>query len=332
MNRKNFLKGLGLTTVGLSVPYSKAMANPIDPTETEACGLIPTEIAGPFPLDLSTNTFYFRKDVREGKAGVKLNLKLKIIGIGNCLPMKNIRVNIWQCDKDGIYSGYSDFNNVGTTFFRGYQITDANGFVNFTTILPGWYPGRVCHIHVQIFVSTSYAVVSQFAFPTAAKNAIYAANASLYTKGPDPMALNQDQSFSDDYSKQLATLTPNATLGGYDSYLEIGVDGTGTLGVGHIERQNATQFNLGQNFPNPYVAETVIPFTLVNDSDVKIGIWDLTGKNVATILDSSLSAGDHEVIFSPSNLNLSSGNYIYQFEVKNGNGLFKDAKMMTASK
>jgi protocatechuate 3,4-dioxygenase beta subunit len=333
MERKEFLKGIGLAAASLTLPISKVMGSskgPDDPEQDKACALIPTEIAGPFPLDLTANNFFFRKDVREGKAGVKVNLKLKIVGTNNCQPMKNVRVNIWQCDKDGIYSGYSDFNNEGTTFMRGYQITDTNGIVNFTTILPAWYPGRICHIHAQIFVSTSYAVVTQFTFPEAPKNAIYNANRTLYPKGPDPMRINQDMSFDDGFSKQLATLTPSATSGEYDSYLEIAVNGTGTLGVGHIERENSKQFMLGQNFPNPYVEQTTIPFRLINDSHVKIDIWELTGRKILTVLDKALNSGEHEIQFNPQNHNISTGNYIYQFEVKNDAGIFRDSKMMSA--
>jgi protocatechuate 3,4-dioxygenase beta subunit len=332
MNRKNFLRGIGLTAVGLSVPYSKVVAMDKEPALADPCVLLPTEIAGPFPLDLTDNNFYFRKDIREGKTGAKLNLKLKVTNTSNCTPMKNVRINIWQCDKDGDYSGYTDFNTQGATFLRGYQITDANGIVDFTTILPGWYLDRVCHIHIQVFVSTAYAVVSQFTFPEKAKNDIYLANKTLYTKGIDPQPISTDLSFDDGFDHQLATLTPNNTsVGGFDSYLEISVDGGTTLGVGHIERQNAKQFSLGQNYPNPYVLQTIIPFTLKKNSQVKIVIWDLTGRNLGTILDSTMNAGAHEVIFNPTSLRIPTGNYIYQFETKNEDGVFKDAKMMTSN-
>jgi protocatechuate 3,4-dioxygenase beta subunit len=35
-------------------------------------------------------------------------------------------------------------------FLRGYQMTDGNGTVQFTTIYPGWYEGRAIHIHVKV--------------------------------------------------------------------------------------------------------------------------------------------------------------------------------------
>jgi protocatechuate 3,4-dioxygenase beta subunit len=39
---------------------------------------------------------------------------------------------------------------LGKKFLRGYQITDDNGTVRFTTIYPGWYHGRAVHIHFKV--------------------------------------------------------------------------------------------------------------------------------------------------------------------------------------
>ncbi|MBK7874059.1 MAG: protocatechuate dioxygenase [Saprospiraceae bacterium] len=194
MKRKDFLKTIGLATGAASIlPLRNTLGN-----TPNACTLIPTETAGPFPLDLTANTAFFRQDVRESKTGVQLNLKMKIIGASNCEPMRNVRVNIWHCDKDGLYSGYSQSNNAGQaglTYLRGYQMTDANGEVNFITIFPGWYTGRICHIHFQVYVSSSYSAISQMTFDIATKNAIYAANPTLYTKGADPLNYNNDNIF-----------------------------------------------------------------------------------------------------------------------------------------
>ena len=51
-----------------------------------------------------------------------------------------------------MYSDVSDpgFSTVGQKFLRGYQVTDANGVAGFTTIYPGWYPGRAIHIHFKV--------------------------------------------------------------------------------------------------------------------------------------------------------------------------------------
>ena len=328
MERKDFLKGVGLAGVGLTLPAGKILAGPSGTAGN--CVLIPSETAGPFPLDLTDNSFYFRKDVTEGKAGAPLNLKMKIIGLDNCLPMQNLRVNIWHCDKDGLYSGYQ--TETGLTYLRGYQITDANGEVEFITIFPGWYNGRVCHIHFQVYVSSVYSAVSQLAFPTAEVNSLYATLPSLYTKGADPLTPATDGVFADGYAYQVATLTPNQS-NGYDSYLEVTINGAGlAVGLAKLEPETGGQFKLRQNFPNPYAGETIIPFKLTNNSDVSIDLWDLTGRKVATITKSNLTAGEHAITINTNSLGIATGNYAFQLQVTNSNGTFRQCKMMTAVK
>jgi protocatechuate 3,4-dioxygenase beta subunit len=43
-----------------------------------------------------------------------------------------------------------DQGTTGKKFLRGYQLTDNNGTVRFTTIYPGWYQGRAIHIHDKV--------------------------------------------------------------------------------------------------------------------------------------------------------------------------------------
>ena len=330
MNRKDFLKGLGITGAGafflnsLSAGSKKAL----DSTPPN-CTLIPSETAGPFPLDLTANNYYFRQDVREDREGVQLNLKMKIIGADNCEPMQNLRVNIWHCDRVGNYSGYQ--SEEGETYLRGYQITDDNGEVEFVTIFPGWYNGRICHIHFQVYVSSVYSAVSQLAFPTEEKNAIYDAYPDIYTKGEDPLNFNQDNIFSDGYALQLATLTPNATTGGYDSYLEVTVQGSGVTGLINHEPETGGQFKLFANYPNPFSSVTSIPFELLNAAHVKLELFDLNAKKVMELLNEKLSPGNHKVVVNrnANGIGLPSGNYAYKIEVENSHGLFKQMKLLT---
>ncbi len=334
MNKRDFLKLTGMAGVAALVPGKKIFGSPNSFDNSNVCTLIPGETAGPFPLDLTANTYYFRQDVRENKPGVQLNQKLRIIGLGNCLPMQNVRVNIWHCDKDGLYSGYNQSGNSGQsglTYLRGYQMTDANGEVEFITIFPGWYNGRICHIHFQVYVSSAYSAVSQLTYDLNDKNALYAAFPAIYTKGADPLTYASDNIFSDGYAYQLATLTPNSVTGGYDSFLEVTVQGNGT-GVGHIEKENAKQFLLGQNFPNPYFDKAIIPFELKKPADVKLEIFDLSGKKVCTIMRGGMSTGKHELEVDIKALGLANANYVYQIEVKNTDGVYKDHKVMSVEK
>ncbi|MCB0792216.1 MAG: T9SS type A sorting domain-containing protein [Flavobacteriales bacterium] len=331
MNKREFLKTGGLLGVASLLPTGRLFAS----GAAGSCVLIPTETAGPFPLDLTANTFYFRQDVREDRTGAPLRLRLRILGDQNCGAMENLRVNIWHCDADGVYSGYTNQNGgvdtTGLTFLRGYQITDANGDVEFLTIFPGWYPGRVCHIHFQVYVNSNYSAISQLTFPITEKQAVYTDNPTLYPAGTDPLTPSQDGIFSDGYQYQEATLTFNSLTQEYESYLEVTVQGTG-VPTGLQEVRNAEQFSVGQNQPNPFTDRTVIPIVLKQTGDLTLDLYDLNGRRVARIVREGLAAGEHVIAIAPDALGISPGSYAYQVEVRNANGVFRQVKLMTAAR
>jgi hypothetical protein len=68
-------------------------------------------------------------------------------------------------------------------------------------------------------------------------------------------------------------------------------------------------FNLKQNYPNPFNPNTNIEFSIPKTGNVIINIYDITGKNVATLLDSYINPGNYKVNFDASNF--ASGLYFY---------------------
>jgi protocatechuate 3,4-dioxygenase beta subunit len=77
------------------------------------------------------------------------------------------------------------FNTEGQKWLRGYQVTDANGVAQFTTIYPGWYSGRAVHIHFKIRTSledNGYEFTSQFFFGDSLSDQVFA-NAPYTSKG-----------------------------------------------------------------------------------------------------------------------------------------------------
>lgn len=69
---------------------------------------------------------------------------------------------------------------------------------------------------------------------------------------------------------------------------------------------------LHNNYPNPFNPSTVIEFGLPNDSHVLLTVYDILGREVATLVDRELHAGAHSVTFEASSL--TSGVYFYRLQ------------------
>ena len=71
-------------------------------------------------------------------------------------------------------------------------------------------------------------------------------------------------------------------------------------------------FTLDQNYPNPFNPTTNINYSLQNASYVTLKVFDMTGREITTLVNGRMNAGAHTVTFNASNL--SSGVYIYALE------------------
>lgn len=75
------------------------------------------------------------------------------------------------------------------------------------------------------------------------------------------------------------------------------------------------EYSLGQAYPNPFNAQTIIPFALPVGGNAKLAVFDLSGRLVAELASGYHAAGNYEIAFDASNL--SAGVYIYRLETSN---------------
>jgi len=93
------------------------------------------------------------------------------------------------------------------------------------------------------------------------------------------------------------------------SSITSGVFTIGTL-TSVEETDNLPQkFSMAQNYPNPFSSTTLIKFTLSEQENIVIKVFNILGKEIKTIVNQEFSQGQHEVVFNAAGL--SAGTYIY---------------------
>lgn len=104
-------------------------------------------------------------------------------------------------------------------------------------------------------------------------------------------------------------------FGLYNSDLLVGINPTQTSSVADV-------YKLHNNYPNPFNPETNIEFQIAGIEHVQLKVYDVTGKEVANLVNQKMNPGTYSVKFNASNLN--SGIYFYTLTA----GSFRETKKM----
>lgn len=164
ISRRQALAGLG--SVSLGALLAACSGDDDDETATPAETTDATEFDSAATCtqtaELTEGPFYFdvdkiRSDIREDREGAELRLGIRVRD-ADCSPLADAVVDVWHCDATGNYSAE------GETYLRGAQVTNRKGVVEFTTIYPGWYPGRTVHIHAKVHIEKQTVLTTQFVF------------------------------------------------------------------------------------------------------------------------------------------------------------------------
>jgi protocatechuate 3,4-dioxygenase beta subunit len=145
LTRRNLLRG-GLA-VGASTFFVRgAYADELTRT--------PSVTEGPFyppklPLDTDNDLIVINDNITPA-VGEITHLSGRILSTSG-EPMRNIAVEIWQCDGKGVYIAQDDGEGRDSNFQGfGRFMTSSTGEYYFRTIKPVPYPGRTPHIHVKL--------------------------------------------------------------------------------------------------------------------------------------------------------------------------------------
>ena len=198
-------------------------------TTNAQCVVTPAETDGPYFVDERLNRSDIRSDPATGvvKAGVVLDLTVmlsQISAAGACTPLAGALVDMWHCDALGVYSDISQQASLGQEFLRGYQTSDANGGVRFTTVYPGWYSGRAVHIHFKVRTNPDGAkgleFTSQMFFDESLTDVVHA-QAPYSSKGRRNTTLATDSIYQSGGTSLLVPLSGSGS--GYAGTFYVGV-------------------------------------------------------------------------------------------------------------
>jgi protocatechuate 3,4-dioxygenase beta subunit len=212
------------------------------------CSVIPEETAGPYPGDGSNTSGgsvanalalsgIVRSDIRSSfagasgtAAGVPLTVTLTLVNTnGSCAPLAGYAIYLWHCDALGRYSMYSSAI-ADENYLRGVQVTDVDGQLTFTTIVPGCYSGRWPHMHFEVYRSEATATsfrnklkTSQLALPQSVCETVYAqSDYPGSATNLSRISLSSDNVFSDGVTTQMASVT-GSVAAGYVATLQVGI-------------------------------------------------------------------------------------------------------------
>ena len=153
MKRRQLLKAF--TVLGIAEATGSATADTVS-------GLTGRDAEGPFypvvPIPFEQSLIIGLEFV-----GQELIFGGRVLGATG-EPHADVRVEIWQCDGNGIYNhprapepAKRDSN------FRGFgaQVTNKNGDYEFRTLVPVPYPGRPPHIHAKLWMGQQELLTTQ---------------------------------------------------------------------------------------------------------------------------------------------------------------------------
>jgi len=236
-----------------------------------------------------------------------------------------------------------DIANVSSVLLRqGASWMAPSLFIDGVAISSSWAPAlpvQIAYLQATAIsggkVRIDWRTLSEtdnlgFSVEKSADGTTFAPIPGAFVEGHRSTLVPQDYSFTDESAQsgtwyyRLAQMDGNGSTH-YTDAVKVEVL---TTSVG--ENTPAT-FSLQQNYPNPFNPSTAVRYQLPVASVVRLVVYDMLGREMATLVNEQKPAGIHQVEYSP---NLPSGTYFYRLTVTGSDGRtsFSDVKRMTLVK
>lgn len=236
---------------------------------------------------------------------------------------------------NAFYAGFRiNKSNEGNFIFiagRPYRFNSTESFANYNFIIDNWMDSNPLPVELTSFTAgaSQGKITLNWTTATEINNSGFEIERSF----------DEDNFFAVGFIKGNGTTTEPRKYSFAD---ELDVNGTETLfyrlkqvdyngvfsysNIVSVVFDIPTEFALGQNYPNPFNPSTKIKYSIPQNGLVLIVVYDLTGQQVATLLNEVKEPGNYEINFNTSGL--SSGVYFYKMTSNN----FSQVKKMSILK
>ncbi len=296
-SRRQFLKNTSLASLAIGIPRitKEPKSNKDSIEEGLACDKTTLDYYGPGPF-YTNNPPNIQKGklAKPDEAGEKMILTGRIFNLDCSEYISNAIVDVWHADHAG------DYDNVGFNL-RGKTVSNEQGFYMFETIKPGKYLNgsafRPAHIHFKITAP---------GFPTL--------TTQLYFEGDPDLATDAASSITSGEFDARHRIIPliennnNVLEGVWD--IVINGDGT-TVDVNDIHLEKGIIYKVN---PNPSSGIVNIRYGIFNKAKVSLLVFDIEGRQVATLEERTLSADQYDAVWEPD-AGLPDGHYFVALKI-----------------
>ncbi len=203
---------------------------------------------------------------------------------------------------------HTTWNNIGGTDQREILLLDGDSNPAEWTVTNSIFANQTSTsktvINIKNLVDTTKGVVTNIC--------MWEVGARKWNKNTVQDTITMDPQFAD-------AANGDFTLPKGSKLLTFGTDGgpigdprwaTNATAVMTNSKAQPARFELAQNYPNPFNPSTKINFSIQKSGMTNLVVYNILGKEVATLVKGNLTAGQHTVNFNA--VNLPSGVYIYR--------------------